>query len=233
MSEILLNISRYLMIFIMLFYVYFSFRNKYHVVQNILTAVFFVLSFVIIYYHTKSSAWIALAVFETVYALSTVFLYKIIYPKHSKLLLNNMIMLLVIGFIMIFRLAPSNAWKQFVIIALGTGISFGIPAIMRYEKFLISAKYILASVGVFLLGITLVLGNTSFGANLSISIGAFSLQPSEFVKLTYVIFLAGALSNAKKIKDYLIITGLAALHSIILVLSNDLGAAAEEARPQG
>lgn len=225
MAEILLNISRYLMIFIMLFYVYFSFRNKYHVVQNILTAVFFVLSFVIIYYHTKSSAWIALAVFETVYALSTVFLYKIIYPKHSKLLLNNMIMLLAIGFIMIFRLAPSNAWKQFVIIALGTGISFGIPAIMRYEKFLISSKYILASVGVFLLGITLVLGNTSFGANLSISIGAFSLQPSEFVKLTYVIFLAGALSNAKKIKDYLIITGLAALHSIILVLSNDLGAA--------
>ena len=118
MAEILLNISRYLMIFIMLFYVYFSFRNKYHLVQNILTGVFFVLSFSIIYYHTKSSAWIALAVFEILYVFTTILLYKIIYPKHSKLLLNNMIMLLVIGFVMSFRLAPGSAWKQFIIIAI-------------------------------------------------------------------------------------------------------------------
>ena len=225
MVEILLNISRYLMIFIILFYAYFSFRNKHHLLQNILTGVFFVLSFVIIYHHTKSSAWIALALFETLYVVTTIVLFKVIYPKYSKLLLNNMIFLLVIGFVMIFRLAPSNAWKQFVIITIGTGISFGIPVIMKYERFWLNAKYILASAGAFLLVITLLVGNTSFGANLSISFGSFSFQPSEFVKITYVIFLAGALSKAKKIKDYIIISSLAALHSVILIFSNDLGAA--------
>ena len=224
MIEILLNISRYLMIFIMLFYVYLSFRNKKFLLQNILTGIFFMLSFFTILHHTKSSAWIALALFEVVYAVTTIFLYRLIYPECSKLLLNNMIMLLSIGFVMVFRLVPNSAWKQFVIVAIGTAMSFGVPAVMKHEKFWISMKYTLAGVGIGLLGLTLILGKTSFGANLSIDFGFFSFQPSEFVKLSYVLFLAGILAKATKFSTYIISAALAAVHVIILILSNDLGA---------
>ncbi len=223
MTEIILNIFRYLMIFIMFFYVYLSFRNKKHIVQNILTAVFFLLSFVTILHHTKSPAWIALAIFEVVYGATTIALYRIIYPECSKLLLNNMIMLLTLGFVMVYRLVPNNAWKQFVIVAIGTALSFGVPAIIKHEKFWISMKFILAGIGIVFLGMALVIGETSFGANLSVSFGAFSLQPSEFVKLSYVLFLAGFLSKAEKLLDYIISACLAAVHVIILILSNDLG----------
>lgn len=224
MIEILLNISRYLMIFIMLFYVYLNFRNKKFFLQNILTGIYFCISFFVVLYHTKSSAWISLALFEIIYAVTTIFLYRFIYPECSKLLLNNMIMLLSIGFVMVYRLVPNSAWKQFVILAIGTAMSFGIPAIMKFEEFWMRAKYILAGVGIGLLGITLILGKTSFGANLSIDFGLFSLQPSEFVKLSYVLFLAGIFSGNEKISTYIISAILAAVHVIILILSNDLGA---------
>lgn len=224
MAEILLNISRYLMIFILLFYVYLSFRGKKYLLQNIFTGLFYLISFITILYHTNNSGWIALALFELVYAITTIVLYRVIYPESSKQLLNNMIMLLAIGFVMVYRLVPNNAWKQFVIVAVGTAISFVVPAIMRQEKFWIGMKYILASIGITLLGMTLILGKTSFGANLSIDFGFFSFQPSEFVKLTYVIFLAGIMANARKLTTYIISAVLAGIHVIILILSNDLGA---------
>ncbi len=212
------------MIFILLFYVYLSFRGRKYLLQNILTGVFFLISFVTVLYHTNNVGWIALALFEVVYSVTTIVLYRVIYPESSKQLLNNMIMLLAIGFVMVYRLVPNNAWKQFIIVVMGTGVSFGVPAIFKYEKFWVSMKYILASVGIALLGMTLILGKTSFGANLSIDVGFFSFQPSEFVKLTYVIFLAGILANAKKLSTYIISAVLAGLHVIILILSNDLGA---------
>ncbi len=227
MSEILLNISRYIMIFIMLFYVYFSFRIRENRivsnVQNVFTAVFFTICSAIVLYNTENLSFFVIILLEIIYGAATIALYRTIYPQCSNLLLNNMIMLLSVGFIMAFRLAPNNALKQFIIVVIATAASFFVPHIMKHKRFFTGSRYIMAVTGVLLLGVTLILGKTSFGANLSITVGLFSIQPSEFVKLLYVLFLAGMLSK-RGFANVVVSAVFAALHVIVLILSNDLGA---------
>lgn len=242
MSEILLNISRYSMIFIILFYVYISFRicgktitkdssisevrgiRIRCYIQNIFTGIIFAVCSAIVMYNTKSLSNFVIILLEIIYAITTVALYRVLYPECSNLILNNMMMLLSIGFIMAFRLAPNNALKQFIIVVVATIISFFVPWIIKHKKFWMKSRYILAIVGIILLGLTLVLGKTSFGANLSINLGFIAVQPSEFVKLMYVLFVAGVLSKADDFKNVIISAVLAAVHVLILIVSNDLGA---------
>lgn len=244
MSEIFLNISRYLLIFMMLFYVYLSYRicgisitadsseaqikvlKKRCLIQNVLTIVMFALCSVSVMYHVGNFRVFAIICLEMLYMIITLVLYRIIYPRCSGLILNNMILLLSIGFLMSFRLAMNNAFKQFVIVIIATVISFVIPKLMQFKRLFVGSRYVFAIMGIILLGITLIMGKTSFGANLSFEIAGIAFQPSEFIKIIYVLFLAGILSKYPNHKGfrYVIISAIfAALHVIILILSNDLG----------
>lgn len=68
-------------------------------------------------------------------------------------------------------------------------------------------------------------GDTSNGAKLFLKIGGFAFQPSEFVKLSFVFFVAARLSKSTAFKDVALTTVMAAFHVIVLVLSKDLGGA--------
>jgi cell division protein FtsW len=52
-----------------------------------------------------------------------------------------------------------------------------------------------------------------------------SVQPSEFVKILYVMFIASMFNKSIDFKQTAITTAMAALHVVILVVSKDLGAA--------
>ena len=91
-------------------------------------------------------------------------LYRLIYPKASMLVINNMCMLLSIGFIILARLKMDNAIKQFIIAAGATVIAFIIPVIIRKMKFLAKLKWFYAVLGILCLGVVLVLAQTSGGA---------------------------------------------------------------------
>ena len=60
----------------------------------------------------------------------TILLYSFIYPKVSRLVVNNMCMLLSIGFIMITRLNYDKAAKQYLIAAAGIVLCLVIPIII-------------------------------------------------------------------------------------------------------
>lgn len=235
MIRVLLRLSKYILIFLMLFYTYLCFSinagrrqdrlsGKY-LLQNILTMLIFTISSAIIIYYKPSVNSVIFFALEFVYLLLFVLLYRLIYPDSSRLLTNNMAMLLALGFIMVLRLSPANAFKQFVIVAAGSAASFLVPVIMRRRAFLIKARFFFAALGIVLLGVTLVLGKTTWGANISVDIGGFSFQPSEFVKLIYVLFAAAMLTKAENFKGLVISAVIAAAHVLILVASNDLGAA--------
>ena len=68
-------------------------------------------------------------------------------------------------------------------------------------------------------------GNESFGAQLSLTVGGISIQPSEFVKLTFVFFVASMFYQSTSFKTVVLTTGVAAAHVLVLVLSKDLGSA--------
>lgn len=71
----------------------------------------------------------------------------------------------------------------------------------------------------------MLLGNKIYGANLVLTLGPVSVQPAEFVKILYVMFVASMFNKATTFRQTAIVTAFAALHVIILVLSTDLGAA--------
>lgn len=85
--------------------------------------------------------------------------------------------------------------------------------------------WIYAGIGIAALGIVLILGQVTHGSKLSWSIGGITFQPSEFVKLTFVFFLAAVLSEKTGIRQVVAAGIGATAHVLILVLSKDLGSA--------
>ena len=73
--------------------------------------------------------------------------------------------------------------------------------------------------------VVLILGQTTYGSKLSYSIGGVTFQPSEFVKILFVFFVASALYEASGFLEVFTTAVVAAVHVIVLVISKDLGSA--------
>ncbi|OYP02110.1 cell division protein FtsW [Lachnotalea glycerini] len=134
-------------------------------------------------------------------------------------------LLLSISFIILTRLSYTKSIKQFKIVIVSMVITMLIPYLFKKIKFLDRLGFVYAGIGIGLLGLVAVAGSISYGAKLSFSFAGVSLQPSEFIKITYVFFVAALLSKSQELKQLLIVTALAALHVLILVASKDLGGA--------
>lgn len=66
----------------------------------------------IVYDETK---YIYMYFAQLVYFMAVIMIYVVFYPKASRLLVNNMCMLMAVGFVMIARLDYNKCVKQFVI----------------------------------------------------------------------------------------------------------------------
>ena len=60
---------------------------------------------------------------------------------------------------------------------------------------------------------------------MSLTIAGVSIQPSEFVKLTFVFFVASMFYQSTDFKTIFLTTAVAGAHVLVLVLSKDLGSA--------
>lgn len=151
--------------------------------------------------------------------------YLYVYDHASKMVLNNMLMLMMIGFLMIGRLNLEHGIRQMIFAgAICVGGLFIPFLIERYRHF---NRYgtIYAIVGIVMLALVFVIGKEVYGAKNWIQIGGFALQPSEFVKIIYVFFIAAFLAKMTEFKDVIKIGAVAGIHVLILVAEKDLGAA--------
>ncbi|HYK96403.1 MAG TPA: FtsW/RodA/SpoVE family cell cycle protein [Candidatus Dormibacteraeota bacterium] len=87
------------------------------------------------------------------------------------------------------------AKTQLAWLAIGLGIVAVLGVVVRSDVWLRRYKYTWAAAGVGLLLLTFVFGHDVNGARLSLTIGPFSGQPSELLKVILVVFLAGYLSE--------------------------------------
>ena len=71
----------------------------------------------------------------------------------------------------------------------------------------------------------MVVGQVSGGAKLGFTIAGIGIQPSEFVKILFVFFVAASFYRSTGFKNVVVTTIVAAMHVLILVVSKDLGAA--------
>lgn len=235
MTAFYLVLAKYLMVIFMAIYTWECFSalkdrpNK--VIKRIFTrqnALIYLLHFVgysIIYINNPTDEIIIYYGAQLIYFVIVLGVFPIIYPKISRALLSNMCMLLAIGFILLTRLSYTKSLKQFAIVALATAMSLIVPLLISNINFWHKLTWVYAVVGIILLGIVLVIGSVDYGANLSVSIGSFSFQPSEFVKILFVFFIAGILYKSYDFRHIIISAGIAGIHVILLVLSKDLGSA--------
>lgn len=151
--------------------------------------------------------------------------YGTIYKKAPKLVINNMCMLLVIGMIMLTRLDYDLAVRQFEIAVVASLACLLIPFLIRKITFLDKLTWGYAGVGLLSLAIVAVLGSVSYGAKLSFTIAGITIQPSEFVKILFVFFVAAMLTQSTEFRQLVVATIVAAMHVLVLVTSKDLGAA--------
>lgn len=234
MVNLIVDISKYLMILLIAVYTYLNFRffgvaddKKQSICgkQNVVMYLIHALAYMILYLMTKDTNVLVFYGAQVIFFLSYQYLSKLFYRNISRLLLNNMCLLLSVGFIILTRLSFDRAVKQFVIVAASAVLTFVVPYLMGRVWQLGKIPLVYGGIGILLLLVVCLIGQSSYGAQLSLSFRGISFQPMELVKITYVFFIAAMFYKSTDFKTVLITTAVAALHVLILALSNDLGSA--------
>lgn len=120
---------------------------------------------------------------------------------------------------------PSNIVKQLISLVLGIIIFLLIGWIIRDLKRAQKFRYVAAVSGVLLLLINLAFGAMLNGAKNWISIGGISLQPSELVKLCFVLFGTSTLDSIVTKKNLMFFIIYAGFVCVCLALMSDFGTA--------
>lgn len=152
-------------------------------------------------------------------------LYDLFYEKASPLVVNNMVLLLMIGMVVLTRLNFEHAVRQFLFAFAAMVICTLVPLLIAKMSFLNKLTWLYCLIGLFGLAVVLIYAARSYGAKLAIDLGPVSIQPSEFIKITFVFFIACMLYQDTSFKRVVITTIAAAAHVLILVASKDLGGA--------
>jgi cell division protein FtsW (lipid II flippase) len=143
-------------------------------------------------------------------------------------------LLTAVGLTEIYRLGPSNAFRQGFWIVVGV-VAFSATLLFLHRDFRVleSYKYLfgISAIGLLVLPALPVIGTTINGARLWVRFGPLQFQPGELAKIALIVFLAGYLREKREVlaqgrlKDFgplLLIWGAAML---VIVETNDLGSA--------
>lgn len=191
--------------------------------QRILMFLILLLGNAVSYTQTSKNEFILLFLIECLFLMILIKIYNIFYQKANQILIHGISMLLIISFIILPRLNYGKSIKHIIFCFIALVISSFVPLIMQKIQDLKKYKWFYGGTGIVLLLMVAILGATSHGAKLSLPLGPFSFQPSEFVKITFVFFTAAMLFQDTSFKNVVVTTIFAALHVLILVASNDLG----------
>ena len=236
MSSIFCEVSKYLMIILFALYTlecFFVFRKKNTKErreaifrrQNIWMLLLHLDGYLVLFDQTDNPTILLFYGVQVIFFLIVISTYKLLYENAAQLLVNNMCMLMAIGFLILTRLSFTKAVKQFTIAVGAMIFALGVPFMIKKIRFIRKMTWLYAVVGLLALLIVAILGAVSYGAKISYTVAGISLQPSEFVKIIFVFFVAGMFHQSNSFRQVVITTVVAAAHVIVLVASKDLGGA--------
>ena len=204
MQEYVIELSKYFIAFFMVLYTascFYTFRyptGEHHkgifILQDVLMFLVQVLCFLDLSLTGGDFQYLFFFAFILIFLFATITMVSLIYENINRLLLNNMCMLLGIGLCMVSRLSFDKAIRQYVIVLVSLIFSLLIPYLLGKIHFFKKITWLYATLGIALLGTVLILGEVTHGSKISFSLGGITFQPSEFVKILFLFFLAGALS---------------------------------------
>jgi cell division protein FtsW (lipid II flippase) len=135
-------------------------------------------------------------------------------------------LLTAVGLTEIYRLGPTDAFRQGFWIVAGVG-AFALTLIFLRDNFRVleSYKYLfgISAVGLLVLPALPGLGTTINGARLWVKVGPLQFQPGELAKIALIVFLAGYLREKREVLAQGRLKDFGPL--LVLVETNDLGSA--------
>ncbi len=235
MAQYISEFSKYFITLFVSFYTYECFavfryeteseRSGIYIRQNLFMFLVHLGCFLPIYVRTGKMEYLFFFLFQQIAMYTVIVLYHLIYPKANRLVVNNMCFLMAVGFTVLTRLSYDKAVRQFVIAAVSAVIALLVPGLMQKVRNWSHFTWIYAAVGLAALGVVLVLGAVTNGSKLAFSVFGVSFQPSEFVKIVFVFFVASILCRSLSFWNVALSAAVAGGHVLILVLSKDLGGA--------
>lgn len=133
--------------------------------------------------------------------------------------------LITLGIAVMSAYAPSSLFKQLIAIALGIALFLLLGTALRSLRLAQQLRWPVAAAAAALLAFNVLFGQRIFGAKNWISIGPLSLQPSELVKIAFILAGAATLDRLFA-KRNLIFTVLFSAYCVgCLALMSDFGTA--------
>ena len=130
-----------------------------------------------------------------------------------------------IGAILLARQYEQSAYMQIVSTVVGFVLFCIIIKLIENPDTLYRFRFFLMGGAVLLLAVSIVFGKVTNGAANWIYIGPLSFQPSELVKVIYILIGAGALDKLNTRKDLFIFIGFSVVCVGLLAIMRDLGTA--------
>jgi cell division protein FtsW len=143
--------------------------------------------------------------------------------------------------VMLYRINQFYAFRQFIWLLAGLTLLFLTTRLFTNYRRLSDYKYIFGLMGAVALIIPIFFGSEEGGAKSWLNFGIFHLQPSEFVKILVVLFLASFMSENRMVLSMDTVTyrgvslpgprswgpllGMWGISLLLLVFQRDLGAA--------
>lgn len=230
-----IELSKYLIAFMMLLYTGLALvcnfsRNKKAVsiccsLQSGVLLVLMFLCFLDMTFVSGKEEYLYLFAFITLFLFFMITIVSIIYDKSDRVLLNNMCLLSGLGLCIVSRLSFTRAFRQYIITLVSFAICLVIPFFVDRFRYFRQLLWAYAGVGIVTLSIVLLNGAKTNGAKISYTIHGFTFQPSEFVKILFLFFLAALLYKYNDLKWIFISAVISGIHVLVLVLSRDLGSA--------
>lgn len=240
MQEYFIEISKYLTAALLIMYTVASFtaffgapvlKKIMHVIQSVLVFAVQIVMFADMALVSENMQYFFLYAFVQVLLLALLIMTPMIYEKADRLLLNHMCMLMGIGLGVLSRLNFKKAEKQYIIALISLTLALLIPWLLDRVRVWKRFTWLYGVLGIVLLCAVLIWGGITHGSKITFTVSipvvnqSFSFQPSEFVKIIYIFFLAGALRDKPKFSRVMLSAAFAGLYVIILVFSRDLGGA--------
>jgi len=236
MARLIVELSKYCMIILLAFYTLHGFivfryqteeeRNSFYIGQNLFMILIHLAGYLILTIQTGDKTLIVFYAFQELLLIGSIILFSMIYPKANRLIINNMCLLLAISFIILARLSIDKCYKQFVIVAASMVFALIIPYLVRFIRPVVKHfTWIYGVIGIVILMSVLILGSVTNGSKISFTLHGITFQPSELIKILFVIFVAAMLAKSVSFYQVFVTTLFAGIHVGILALSKDLGSA--------
>lgn len=121
--------------------------------------------------------------------------------------------------------APSDLYKQIVLLIAGLLLYFLMGWFLRDLNRAVKLRWPIAVAGIILLGVNLLLSGTVFGAKNWLTISNITFQPSEFVKIAFVFAGAATLDRLFAKRNLILFIAFSGICVMALALMGDFGTA--------